>query len=158
MVDNSVWFTLVGPESGFISIDALGFDNQIALYEASSAADLISGDESRYSLIAANDDFHGEEDDYAAKILYAQVESGQTYWLQVDGSACGASGHFSLTLTDDKLTSIQDREENLVSALSLHPNPASDRIILDWPDEGSGSVISITAADGRLVLQTTAQV
>ncbi len=79
ILDNSVWFTFPGPESGILSIDAPGFDNQIAIYEANTATDIISGDDSRYTIIAANDDFFGPDKDYSALIQGAGVEPGKTY-------------------------------------------------------------------------------
>ncbi len=55
-ISNSVWFTVVGPPSGKVTISSTGFDNQLALYSAASCSAVFSG---AATLLAANDDFNG---------------------------------------------------------------------------------------------------
>ncbi len=96
-LQNSIWFTFVAPISGSVSIETDGFDNQIAVYEADNCEDLLSGDWSRYTLLAANDDF--DDEDYAAKIeVLTGLIPNKTYWLQMDGSAGGETGNCMITI------------------------------------------------------------
>lgn len=97
-LQNSVWFKFTAPKSGAINIETDGFDNQIALYEAESCEDLISGNDALYELIAANDDW--EDDDYSATIDdLSGLKSGKVYWLQMDGSAGGDEGECTILIT-----------------------------------------------------------
>lgn len=101
-LQNTLWFKFVAPASGKVIIDTYGFDNQIALYDATATGtweDIMSGDPSKYSLLAANDDYH--DSDYSAKIEeVSQLTPGKTYWIQMDGSAGGSTGTASITLTN----------------------------------------------------------
>lgn len=91
---NSVWFRLNVPSTNNLFIEAPGFDNQIALYEANTCDDILSGN---FKIIAANDDY---QPDYSAFIEPTTVSGDKTYWLQVDGSAGGETGIFHLNIYD----------------------------------------------------------
>jgi PKD repeat protein len=152
IIDNSVWFTFTGPESGIIAIDAPGFDNQIAIYDAGEAADIISGDDSKYTILAANDDYFGEEQDYSALIKGAIVEPDKLYWIQVDGSACGATGEFYMELFDHNLAlGIDDNElddHTDKDKLFVYPNPASDHIFIENIPSSGNIVVKFTSLNG----------
>lgn len=151
ILDNSIWFTFDGPASGIAAVDALGFDNQIAIYDANSAEDILSGDETKYTILAANDDFYPEDQYYASRIEEVIVTPGKKYWLQLDGSACGAEGSTNLILYDhtlkDTTTSINEIENNI----SIYPNPAKDNIIISGIP-GNPEQIQLISIDGRIVL------
>lgn len=98
-IQNSLWFTFTATESGMVHIEAPGFDNQLALYQAESCIDILSGDNKRYKILAANDDY--DEDDYSGVIYqFAGLNPGETYWLQVDGSGGGKIGEFYLDISE----------------------------------------------------------
>ncbi len=100
-VDNSVWFTFVGPETGRVRIDgcneASTFDSQFAVYTASDCNDY-----STFELVGANDDapfaVFGSCSSGAFRAgLDLCIEPGVTYYLQVDGYV-GAEGTFGITI------------------------------------------------------------
>lgn len=98
---NSIWFKFVAPTTGRATINTTGFDNQIALYDATATGtwqDIMSGNSSNYSILAANDDYHTV--DYAAKINdVTGLTPGKMYWIQMDGSGGGAVGKIRITLS-----------------------------------------------------------
>lgn len=134
LIENSVWFKFEAPSSGIVTIDALGFDSQIAVYKANSASDIMSNDTSKYDIIAANDDYYGEDKDYAALVYNVEVTPGKEYWLQVDGSACGDEGEFYINLIDSTFTpyiiptSVAEVEDESVN---IYPNPTSGRLSIE---------------------------
>jgi PKD repeat protein len=113
LLNNSVWFTFRGPSSGWVTITTEGFDNQIAVYDAGSSADLLSGSSGRYTLLAANDD--NSTSGAEARIENLAVEPGKIYWLQVDGnnSAYGKSTIYLLS-----------------NSLDVYPNPSDGLLML----------------------------
>ena len=137
LIENSLWFTFIAPESGIVGINAPGFDNQIAIYEADSESDILSNASDRYKIIAANDDYFGEEQSFHALIDSAKVIPGKKYWVQVDGSACGTIGEFYLYLFDKGIDESVYHSNNIItqSRLELFPNPASDYLILPGMQE-----------------------
>ncbi len=115
-LQNSIWFKFTAPNSGKAMINTIGFDNQIALYDAiatGSWEDIMSGNTANYNIIAANDDYNA---DYSAKIEeVSDLTPGKTYWIQMDGSAGGTTGEIDITLstsltTLESLTSSADFE------------------------------------------------
>lgn len=97
-LQNSVWFTFTAPNTGAVKIETDGFDNQIAVWEAEACEDIISGVDSLYQLIAANDDHN--DPDYSATIdEITGLEPGKIYWLQMDGSAGGDEGECTILIT-----------------------------------------------------------
>lgn len=151
VIDNSVWFTFTAPASGIVGVYAPGFDNQMAIYEADKTSDLLSGDSRLFKIVAANDDYFGEENNFASLIEQAVVTPNKKYWLQVDGSGCGAFGTFLLLLADSSLeglTSIENIAEES-TGIQVFPNPATEVLnFSNLPNEGDISVLSV---DGRII-------
>lgn len=92
-VSNSVWFTLVGPPSGRVTVSSTGFDNQLAIYAAASCSAVLSGGA---TLLAANDDFNPG---FAASLNNVCVTPGVTYYVQMDGYAT-ATGTATITVIE----------------------------------------------------------
>ena len=113
LLDNTIWFTFVGPSSGKVTIDAEGFDDQIAVYDANSYEDIISGNANNYKLLAAND--NRSSSITSAYIKDLSVVPGRTYWLQLDGSD-GATGEASISL--------------ISNSLEIYPNPTTGQFSL----------------------------
>ncbi len=127
ILDNSVWFTFTGPETGYIQVDVPGFDDQVALYDANSYQDILSGDTSKFKIVAANDDYFDSTKFYAARIERAKVTPGKKYWVQVDGSACGTWGFFHINLNlqyPDAIEKINFGNKYF----NLYPNPATNEL------------------------------
>lgn len=124
-LQNSVWFWFTGPQTGIISINTSGMDNQIALYEADHCDSIFSP--TGHKLIAANDDYYGEDKLYAAALESVEVKPDQKYFLQVDGSGGGSEGYFTITMSpyplsaDDKLPEISGNKNEI----TVYPLPAS---------------------------------
>jgi len=82
--------------------------------------------------LAANDDYVGNLD-YAATIpSLIGYETGDTLWLQVDGSYGGVTGIFSITLNDFRLSNIEDEPYIAdVSNIQIYPNPNNGNFIIE---------------------------
>ncbi|MBN1413724.1 MAG: T9SS type A sorting domain-containing protein [Bacteroidales bacterium] len=124
-IDNSLWFTFIAPDNGLVSIGSHGFDNQIAIYSASSCDDILN---SNYEMLAANDDFPSKEDYSGCIEELSGLTPGVTYWVQIDGSYGGVSGTFTLTLTNGPLSGIIEAKADLVYPVSIYPNPSQEGI------------------------------
>ena len=125
-LQNSVWFTFVAGSKD-LNIATRGLDNQIAIYDAENCEDLLSGNKNQYKLIAANDDFTSKDSE--AKILgFSSFTDGKKYWLQVDGSGGGASGKFSVYLSEGKYNSTSTI--NNINT-KIYPNPTSGKFKID---------------------------
>jgi len=99
-VQHSVWFQINPGHAEHLYINAPGFDNQIALYNAKTCNDVVSGDESNFVLLAANDDYNAK--DHSSTIEYAGLGSQDgSFWLQVDGSGGGEKGQFYLDIREE---------------------------------------------------------
>ncbi len=126
-IDNSLWFTFVAPASGSVKIVTSGFDNQIAVYDATftgTYADIISDDPSKYNILAANDDVSDNEP--AATInLLENLTPGKTYWLQMDGSFGGVTGSATITITEENPTK---KPEIKSTPISIN-NPVRDGLL-----------------------------
>ncbi|MGM0550715.1 MAG: C1 family peptidase [Bacteroidota bacterium] len=148
-LQNSVWFKYVAPESGNASFITAGMDTQIALYEAASCTDILNGN---YTLLAANDDYTDQEP-YPAVIDYVtDLTPGETYWLQMDGSAEGAEGEFTLTVTEYHVGVEKVGKDTEVFVIA--PNPAQDHVTITTPNSVNEVVsIQLYTADGRLMLE-----
>ena len=107
-LNNSVWFNFVAPASGLLTIRTTGFDDQIAVYEATSYANILSGNSSKYTLVAAND--NNSTSDSEALIENLVLDPEKEYWLQVDGNNA-AYGDFTIDL--------------LSNSLEVYPNPST---------------------------------
>lgn len=127
-LQHTVWFKFTMPsDTGTVSFITRGLDTQIALYEpASGCSDILSGNSEDYTMLAANDDYFGEEDDYAAAILDIEdLRKGRTYWLQMDGSAGGVEGEFTI---DVKGTAVGiDEPTSDKGVVRVYPNPSAGR-------------------------------
>jgi PKD repeat protein len=126
IVENSVWFTFIAPETGAVSIAATGMDGQIALYEAESYSAILNG---RYSILAANDDV--SDSDYTSFIETTNVIPGKMYWLQFDGSGGGTEGKFNITLNEETRTSVNNiAQKTQNNSLKIFPQPAKHQIMV----------------------------
>ncbi len=97
---HSLWFKFVAPSTDFIKITSTGFDNKIALYDATATGaftDIISGNPANYTILAANDD--SSDTVVSATIQPVKITPGKTYWLQMDGSYGGVTGDAYITIT-----------------------------------------------------------
>lgn len=153
-LDNTVWFTFNAPSSGKLTIDCKGFDNQIAVYDANSADDILSGNQELFSIIGASDDYYDERQDFAARINNLIVSPGKKYWLQVDGSACGAIGDFNVNLVPNGSSSVDADLNNGLSSIVIFPNPASTEINI----AGSSFLplsLTLLTIDGKVIMQTS---
>lgn len=146
-LENTLWFKVVVPDNGYLRIEVEGFDTQIALYKAETCHDLLSG---FYELVAANDDKSLVNSD-SRIIVDSGLVPGDTLYLQVDGSFDGATGEFSITISEESVsTKIPKSEED--SFIYLYPNPAKDIVTLQiFNSNGKNTVIELFDFSGRRV-------
>ena len=148
-IDNSIWFKLTVPPSGSLSIATLGFDNQIALYEAVSSTEILKGN---YTMLAANDD-HASHDDYSAVLdLITGLTPGDTLWLQVDGSFGGAVGSFHITIDSlvDRTTTPITRASQF--HINVYPNPSNGLLSFDYKIEHESTLtVDVFNASGNKI-------
>jgi len=144
IVERSVWFTFTPEVNQTISLSSYGFDNQIAVYSASSATALLAGN---YTLEAANDDY--TETNPYPYITSLDVKAGQKYWIQVDGSAGGATGTFHLSLS--VLSSAEDAVTG--EEMIVYPQPATDFVCIESESFARCTVVRAELIDsaGRTV-------
>ncbi len=152
IVENSVWFKFIAPGSGKVRLWSTGMDNEIALYEANSEADILN---SNYTLLGANDD--RTDTDYHPNIRSADVIPGNTYWIQVDGSGGGLEDNFYMHLYEMISSETPDLFEN---KLLVYPQPASDYVFLKGDVLTTLNTVSLEIfnAAGTLVLQENRKV
>lgn len=100
-LNGTLWFTLVAPPSGRVTIHSPGFDTQLALWKANSCSDLL---DNTAVLVAANDDDTLNVDHGGASfssfingIGYC-LEPGTTYYVQLD--AYSSPGTTPIIVTD----------------------------------------------------------
>jgi len=146
IVERSVWFTFTPEANQTISLSSSGFDNQIAIYRATSAEDLLAGN---YVLEAANDDY--TDTDFNPRINSVDVTANQKYWIQVDGSAGGVTGTFYLKL--NVLSSVGETLPG--SEITVYPQPAVNHVTIESADFTVCSLVRVELADvtGRIVLK-----
>lgn len=147
IVENSVWFRFVAPTSGKVRIWSTGMDNEIALYEANSEADILNGN---YKLLGANDD--RTDTDYHPSIRSADVVPGNTYWVQVDGSGGGLEDSFYIHLYEMTSSGTFDLPEN---KLQVYPQPASEFVFIKGEElsHSSGLHLEVYNSAGTLILK-----
>ena len=132
---NTIWFKFQAPSNGIINIDTHGFNDRIAVYDASSYTNLLSGNSSSYNLVASND--NRSSSDNTALISNLTVEPYKLYWLQVDGSG-GATGTCVLDL--------------LSNSLEIYPNPSSGQINLIISNVNDGTAnLEIVSLLGQVI-------
>ncbi len=126
-LNNSLWFKFTAPSSGKVNITTTGMDNKIALYNAKSTGtylDIISGNTSKYELLAANDDASAAEN--AATISNATgLTPGKTYWIQLDGSFNGSIGSSYITVSDANFNATSESSINNI----IISNPARNGLL-----------------------------
>ena len=126
-------------------------DNQIAVYDSPACNSILSG---IYTLLAANDDYHDQSEDYAAAITeLTGLTEGKTYWVQVDGSAGGAEGTFDLFFWHSPLSAwvpeADKTEDNLVT---IYPNPNEGTFDLSLNlDEPKSILLKVYNINGQMV-------
>ena len=120
IVEHSVWFRFVAAPQGHITVSSTGFDNELALYDASSYADILNHN---YTILAANDD--RSTTDFNPLLKAVPVTPGKTYWIQVDGSGGGLQDNFYLQLTALVVTDVPGTKE---SEFVVYPQPAGDMV------------------------------
>jgi PKD repeat protein len=132
---NTIWFTFQGPSNGRVSIDTHGFNDRIAVYDADSYADLVSGKKNAFSKLAYNDD--RSFTDNTAFVEDLAVEPYKTYWLQVDGTG-GATGSCMVDLVSNSLL--------------IYPNPSDGEFIVILSNEAEGdAAIRVVSLTGQVV-------
>ncbi len=143
-LDNSVWFAFIAPSSGQVTINTSGFDDQIAVYEASSVRAILSGDKRQYTIVAAND--NRSKSDNTAVLEDLVLEPGKQYWLQVDGNN-NSYGNLTIELLTNSLQA------------DVFPNPSGGifKLNLFSPDPGTAEV-SVTDLNGGKLLSKHYQV
>lgn len=131
---NSVWFTFVGPSSGLITINTSGFTNKVAVYRADTYNDVLIGG-NNFKMVAAKEASSGS----VTTVENVAVESGKTYWLQVDGSN-GSVGNCTIDLVSN--------------TLSAFPNPSNGIFDVIISDVSSGdALVEIYSLTGKLLLR-----
>jgi PKD repeat protein len=147
IVEHSVWFTLEGPVTGTVTLKSEGFDNELALYAADSWQDILDG---KYVLLAANDDQNIENPYPLLKDV--DVETGVTYWLQVDGSGGGTEGYFTIWVYDNSTNSVEEVQGN--SDFIAYPQPAKDVLHLRSPYPVTGKfTVRVYSAAGIMMFE-----
>lgn len=123
IVENSVWFRYVPAENQTVTIYSSGFDNEIAIYRAASAADILAGN---YTLVGANDDYSDTNPN--PRITSLSLSAGQQYWIQVDGSGGGSTGTFTLNV--NVLSGIE-QPGPVPNDLRVYPQPAGSVVYIE---------------------------
>ena len=149
-LDNTIWFTFVGPASGNLVIDTDGSDDdtQIAAYSAVSCQDFASG--SAVQLAANDDNPDWVTTQFSSIVFLCGLTPGETYFLQVDGYD-GAAGAVVVNLTE---ATVNADFTSVATGLSVAFTDAStDAVSYAW-DFGDGNVSTdaspthVYAADG----------
>jgi PKD repeat protein len=126
-LQNSIWFWFTAPSTGIVSfntkdpIGSLNMDNQIAVYRADECNDIL---EDNWIMIAANDDYYSAAP-YPCALEAVEVEPGEKYFVQIDGSAGGAEGEFILTFTEYGLGFNNPEKPPVYNLLKIYPNPGT---------------------------------
>ena len=124
-------------------------DNQIALYKANSCQDILSGNS---NLLAANDDYPGLNDYSAIIEPVGGLTPGDTLWLQVDGSAGGALGYFSVIVSSSDLSTVDYTQRIPFTYSNVFPNPSQGIFNVELKStELSNVVIEVFDIYGKLI-------
>jgi len=143
----SVWFKFVANKN-VTSFTTRGMDTQIALYDATTCEAVLTGPR---TLIAANDDYFGEKDKYAAAINNVSLVEGKTYFLQMDGSGGGEEGEFYIEIWNSP---VGETKVNIAKSkpINLFPNPTKDEIKLIINNAPENFIVRIIDITGKTVL------
>jgi len=135
LMKNTIWFTFQAPSNGMISIDTHGFDDRIAVYDASSYSNLLSGNTYSYKLVASND--NRSTSDNTALITNLVVDPYKKYWLQVGGTG-DATGNCVIDL--------------MSNSLEVYPNPSNGNfnVIISNIEDGN-AVVKIVSLLGQVL-------
>ena len=135
-MQKTIWFTFQAPSSGKITIDTHGFNDQIALYDANSYSQLLSGNSAAYKMMGNNDDRSAS--DYTALINNLNVTPYRKYFLQVGGTN-GATGNCIVDL--------------LSNSVEVYPNPSAGSINLIISNDQDGiAEMSIVSFKGQVLV------
>lgn len=95
-INFTTWFTFDAPASGNVQVSGtdVGFDGQIAIYEATDC-----GDFSTYTLLAANDDAL-DGSSAAPDFSVCGLTPGNTYYLMHDSWSSFTTGIYSISLRE----------------------------------------------------------
>ncbi len=131
LLNHSIWFWFNAPSIGMITIDTRGLNNKIAIYEADSANQIISGNSQSYKIIAAND--NRSVMDSTAYLSNIKLQPYKTYWLQAEGDN-QETGYFSIQL--------------MGNSVEVMPNPSSGAFKITFlsMEAGMADVQVITSA------------
>ena len=141
-VEASVWFKFVAP-SAAVEVTTCypnnSFDSQIAIWKVGAC-----GDYSSYVLKGANDDSGCLSNPFAATAIGCGLDSGQTYYVQVDGKS-GYIGDFKISVSPNGgngcPTVIGIKENSLIGRLSIFPNPTnSGKLNINFETKTSGNI------------------
>lgn len=101
--------------------------------------------------MAANEDYFGEDENYAAALMDVEdLTKDETYWLQMDGSAGGKEGEFTIEIKDPS-TEIDD-EFDLSKKINVYPNPSNGEFAITFNNLTAETVrIQLHSLDGKLV-------
>ncbi len=148
-LQNSVWFSFKATTSTSSFVTS-GFDTQIALYSADACQSLLNGSD---TLIAANDDFFGDTQHYAAAINEAPLQAGKRYWIQVDGSAGGEEGNFYINIYDQPVSTAGSDIQ--APRAILYPNPGNGEFTLETTGITGKITVRIISLTGAVVMENT---
>ncbi|MFV0289706.1 MAG: trypsin-like serine peptidase [Mangrovibacterium sp.] len=139
-LDNSVWFTVVAPDNGYVELTVSGIESQLALYSGNSAADILTEKFNTPILFATADSLIGTE-----RRMSLHLENGLRYYLQVDGREA-AEGEFTIEVKN--------------SSASVFPTISTDGVVnVVLPNMSEGvAQLSLISAVGAKVYETSLQI
>lgn len=139
-LDNSVWFSLVAPDNGYVEITVDGIANQFALWAGHSAEEMLTSASGTPVLRYAADTISG----FATRAA-VMLENGVHYYLQVDGKD-GAEGDFTINIKH--------------SAMSIFPSVSSDGMVnVVIPNLETGEArVSLFSITGAKIYEATRSV
>jgi C1A family cysteine protease len=127
-LQNSVWFWFNATRNDSVKLFADGLYDQIAIYQAESAEDLLTGN---YSLITATDNLlpilrpGGAGGTYFQRTILNELITGKKYWVQFDGGYNGANDIFKIGIHNPRYfytsadTLVLDADSNSIAVLTV---------------------------------------
>lgn len=129
-LDGTLWFSFVAPASGRVSLQSPGFDTQLALWDAPSCSDILTGGATL--LAAVDDDANYTLHNGAQYSSYIDsvtcLTPGKTYYIQLD--AYSGFGTTTVIITDlgagpdASFTNLPDHICADAAAINLNPTTA----------------------------------